>query len=410
MNQDNNNSINVDAVVIGTGILGLLLAKRLLDLGQTVAIVEKGATIAHGASSKNHGWIHQGTTHALSADSAEQGRETARHLQYGHTFFKSYAPECFDEPFLKSYAITNDIDRAAFARERWAQCGVPFEELTAEEFAEIEPNVRKGAASFFFRVADARLNNRMLFMKLFTEIKKNGAVILTEATYEHTGSNRIQVTTPRGTTNIAATTFLYATGAGIEDSYRKLTGEPLLTRYFKCHMIFLPRFTNVSVIGLDQNSPIVVNHGDIAAVNRAHDEVQTVSGDYRVDPAEIRRSLQTLAELYPAAESISRENMHTVACLKPYIPVDASIRGLRIDATVLEPREGHIFALPGKMTAAPYVADEIIKNIFPRLSLHLVTPRPFDVPKPSVLTPIQMRSLTKKTQPKTSQEKLLQLS
>ena len=197
MNQHSTNNTQVNAVVVGTGILGLILAKRLLDIGQTVAVIEKSATIAHGASSKNHGWLHQGTTHALSADDKEQGWETARHLQYGHSFFKSYAPECFDEPFLKSYAVTKDASRAAFARKRWTECEVPFRELTKEEFERIEPNIREGAASYFFEVADSRLNNRMLFMKLLAEIKEKGAIVLTEATYEYRDLNHIQVTTPQ---------------------------------------------------------------------------------------------------------------------------------------------------------------------------------------------------------------------
>lgn len=400
MNQRSSNNMQVNAVIVGTGILGLVLAKRLLDIGQTIAVIEKSATIAYGASSKNHGWIHQGTTHALSADDNEQGWETARHLQYGHSFFKSYAPECFDEPFLKSYAVTKDASRAAFARKRWTECEVPFKELTKEEFERIEPNMREGAASYFFKVADSRLNNRMLFMKLLAEIKEKGAIVLTEATYEYQDLHHIRVTTPQGMTNIVADVFLYATGAGIEETYRKLTGRTIPVLYFKCHMLFMPRFTNVSVIGLDQSSPIVVNHGDTAAINRAHDEILTTGTDYKVDPAEIDRSLQTLAELYPAAQHVSPEDIRTVACLKPYIQSDVNIKSLRIDATVIEPQDGHIFALPGKMTAAPYVADEIIKSIFPKLHSNSTTPRPFDSDATKFQTPTTVALLKKTTPPK----------
>jgi L-2-hydroxyglutarate oxidase LhgO len=57
--------ISTDAVVVGAGILGLLLAKRLLDFGQQVVLIDKSLTVANGASAMNHGWVHQGSAPSL---------------------------------------------------------------------------------------------------------------------------------------------------------------------------------------------------------------------------------------------------------------------------------------------------------------------------------------------------------
>lgn len=378
----NNNLVKVDAVVVGAGIMGLMLAKRLLDFGQTVAVIEKSPTIAYGSSSKNHGWVHQGTTHALSASSLAEAKQTTQQLQYGYRFFKAYAPEAFDEPFTSTYAVTKNAIQADRAREIWKTCGVPFEELTREQFAEIEPGISDEHAAFFFRVADGRINNRLLFMKLLTEIKRKGALVLSGATYDYTAIDTIRTVTEYGTTHVSAPLFFYATGAHLDESYTKLMGKPLGLTCYKSHLLYMPRITHASVIGLDADSPIIINHGDVSVVNRPHDEQSSQPGDYAVDHEEIRRSLAVLQDSYPVAKTIPMSQIQVAACLKPNIPAEHDDDGLHINISTYQPIPGHIFALPGKMTAAPYVADSLVRLVAPKLNLSPVTPRPFDVSVP----------------------------
>jgi glycerol-3-phosphate dehydrogenase len=367
-----------NAVIFGSGIQGLLLAKRLLDLGQAVALVEKQDTIAKGASSKNHGWIHQGTTHSLSAVNPVQGKETAQRLQYGHNFFKTYAPDCFDKPWNSSYAVTNDAVRADYARQRWTECDVPFKELTADQYFALEPEINRGAVSYFFEVSDSRLNNRLLLMKLYTEIKNKGALILTEADYEHAGDYAVKINSLQGNYQLHAPLFFYATGADIDNCYRKLTGNKLGVQCFKSHLIFTPQLSRYTMIDIDYSSPIIVNHGNLSAINRSHDEVPADSDDYEVDPAEIKRMLAATYELFPAIKKMTADKIIATACLKPCIPVSKFNPHLSVDASLHEPKPGHFFTLPGKMTAAPYVTDEAIKAAASRLNLGPITPRPYE--------------------------------
>lgn len=368
------NPLKVDAVVVGMGILGLLLAKRLLDLGQTVVVLEKSPTIAHGASIKNHGWLHSGTSHTLSAKDIVQGTDIAKQLQYGHAFFKSYAPECFDEPFKPSYAITKDNGRAMMAREIWSQCGVPYTEIPVEDFLRIEPNIDASQVAAAFQIADGRINNRLMFMKLYAEIKRKGAAILTGASYEYESNNTVHIKSMYGELSVHSPLFFYTTGANLNNSYQKLTGKSLTMEHYKSHLLYLPRITDNSIIGLDDDSPIIVNHDGVSVVNRPHDQVLSMNGDYRVDEAEVNRTLALLVRAYPGAATLSRDDIKAAACLKPSV----SESGFSVDFSVHQPLPGHIFALPGKMTAAPYVADKLISQISSQLNLNPITPRPFD--------------------------------
>jgi len=81
-------SHEVDAAVIGMGVLGLVIAKRLVDFGQKVVVIDQSATIANGPSIKNHGWLHTGTAHALSVENPAKANMLVRKLQYGHRFLR----------------------------------------------------------------------------------------------------------------------------------------------------------------------------------------------------------------------------------------------------------------------------------------------------------------------------------
>ncbi|HXR50002.1 MAG TPA: FAD-dependent oxidoreductase, partial [Verrucomicrobiae bacterium] len=319
-----NLALNLDAIVIGSGIQGLLLAKRLVDYGQTVAILERASTIAKGSSSKNHGWLHQGTTHSLSAKDTAQAEMIARQLQYGHAFYKSYAPECFDEPILNSYAVTNDANRAEYARRRWQHSNVPFKELSAEEFFRLEPDINRSAVSYFFQVADSRINNRLLFSKLLTELTAKKALILTEANYEYLHDYELLVMAKQGEYTLNAPLFFYATGTGTEAAHQKLMHTSLGVECFKSQLLFMPKVSRHSVIDIDYSSPIIVNHGELSAVNRSHDDVVSDGTEPVVDEQEVERALSSLAALYPNAKKLRREQITAVACLKPCIPAQAN--------------------------------------------------------------------------------------
>lgn len=370
---------NVDAVVVGLGSLGLMLAKRLTDFGQRVVAIDNSPSVAYGPSVKNHGWLHTGVVHALSVQDQIKGRELAKKLQYGHKFFTNYAPECIDQPFDPTYAITGDSDLADNARSRWAEYGIPFDEVSKDSFiSDIEPGINPDMADFFFRNDDTRVNNRLLFAKLITDIRSRGNTVLRAATYEYDDDYTISITSdgqPKVTVN--SPLFFYATGPNLDETYAKLTHESLGMEYWKSHLLLLPRVTEMSVVSLDRDSPIVINHGDVSVVNRSYDEIPTMEKDYEVDEDEVVRAFERLCDFYPDAYRL-KDEVQAIACLKPNIPLAADASRHSVGDTVFEPLDGHVFALPGKMTEAPYVADNLVRRAYAKLDLSMVSRRPLD--------------------------------
>lgn len=368
----------VDAVVVGAGALGLMVAKHLADFGQEVALIEQSETIADGPSIKNHGWLHTGIAHSLSVTDPIQGRDLVRKLQYGHRYFSNYAPECLDEPFEPTYAIAGDPELAARARENWTKFGVPHKELTADQFFEVEPGLDPGSASYFFENGDLRINNRLLFAKMLHDIRKSGSLAILGATYEYEDVNTITVVNDQGRARLRSQLFLYATGTGLDDSYQKLTGDSLGMQYWKSHLLLLPRFTNASIVSLDRETPIVINHGDVSVVNRSYDEVPQVDRDTRIDMDEVSKAFDVIRRFYPRAGDFI-DDVHAIACLKPNIPTTSTATRHNVGESIYEPEPGHIFALPGKMTEAPYVAASLVRRIASKLRLDPISRRPIDV-------------------------------
>lgn len=292
---------DVDAVVVGGGILGLVVAKHLVDFGQRVALVEQSHAIADGPSIKNHGWLHTGLAHSLSVEDPIAGKELVAKLQFGHRFFTSYAPECLNEPSQPTYAIAQDPELAHRARMNWTNFGVPFKELSYNHFFEVEPGLDPSQASFFFEGTDSRINNRLLFAKLLTDIRRGGALALLGASYEYEDDQTMYVSTDDDATRLRSPLFFYTTGAGLDESHQKLTGESLGIEFWKSHLLLLPRITAESIVSLDRNTPIVINHGSVSIVNRSYDENPAAGDDTTVDLEEVERAFEALSTYYPRA-------------------------------------------------------------------------------------------------------------
>lgn len=370
-----------DAIVIGLGSMGLMLTKYLTDLGQDVVALESSLRIANGPSIKNHGWLHSGVIHAMSkSGDARDERHMVKALQYGHQFFSSYAPEYLDQPFQPTYAMTNDENRAALARAKWYEHGVRAQEIDKNQFlSDIEPAMNPNEVQAVFENDDARINNRLMYQKLLTDVQRKGATVLRAVSYEHMDDTTLALSESQGEriATVRAPLFFYATGPNTDAVYHKLTQKQLEIEYYKSHLMMLPRVTNESLVSLDANGPIIINHGDVSVVNRARDDVRTDSKDVTVDPNEVRRAFGRLCDVIPSAYQY-RDDIHAIACIKPSIR-STSLGGKHSVAnTHFEPVPGHHFMLPGKMTLAPYAAAEMVRSVANQLDTTGVHARPTD--------------------------------
>ncbi|OGK19143.1 hypothetical protein A3G67_02625 [Candidatus Roizmanbacteria bacterium RIFCSPLOWO2_12_FULL_40_12] len=219
-------SFHCDTVVIGAGVMGLLLAKKLTDLGQSVTLIEQKNTLAYGASIKNHGWLHRGTAHAVSIKDKDQAKSVVQKLIYGFDYLSSYARECIERPFEPMYAVTQDQTVAEQAVCAWEELGVDYEEIAKQDFFKIDPDINGDLPLRIFQSADLHINNRMLFQKLLTDIKKNNGLVIQGADFSYKSEDEIEIHSEKNFI-VGAESFVYCTGANLGDAYRQLTGSDL---------------------------------------------------------------------------------------------------------------------------------------------------------------------------------------
>ncbi len=365
-----------DVVVFGSGVMGLLLAKKLGDLGQNVVVVEKTPTVAHEASIKNHGWLHRGSAHAVSIRDPDQAKSVVKKLIYGHEYIRSYSPECVEDPFEPIFVLTLDPETASRAVETWKDLEVFNREISKEHFSELDSNIRRDLDYFVFQTQDLRINNRILFQRLVTDIRERGGLVLTGSSYTRDDFDQVRVSSSRKNLTINSEVFVYCTGNNIAEDYQKLTGQELNISFWKSHLLLVPQVGPYSVVSLDRNMPIIINHGELSVVNRAYDEAEFNRLDLTLEEEQVRLAYESLCYLYPAASSL-QDQLEAVACAKPTIRLEGQGRH-SVSSQIFEPIQNHYFVLPGKMTEAPYVADEVIQHIYSKLDFEEITQRPVD--------------------------------
>ncbi|HZE86725.1 MAG TPA: FAD-dependent oxidoreductase [Methylomirabilota bacterium] len=371
------NKLENNTVVVGAGALGLIVAKKLTDLGQIVTLLETAPTVADGPSIKNHGWLHRGSVHSLSVSDPEKKQAVVNKITYGHEYIKNYARECIEEPLHPIYAVTQDPLLALRAVDTWERLEVAYKEIKPDKFFQKEPDINPDLVQYVFQTADLKINNRMLYQKLLTDIQRNGGKYLNNAQYHHTGEKSIEVNSNGRQYTIDAENFIYCTGANLGESYQGLTDTKLNMVFWKSHLILLPRFTQQSVVSLDRNQAITITHGDYAITNRSYDEKQVDTPDNVVLQEEIDATFDTLSTMYPKVKEL-RGRAKGIACIKPDIATDVTGRH-SVDSHILEPVKGHVFALAGKMTEAPYVADTILHKLYTPAMFPDVSSRPIDI-------------------------------
>lgn len=367
--------LETNATIVGSGIMGLLMAKKLIDLGQTVVLLDSNPTVAYGASIKNHGWLHRGSAHSVSVKDPEEAKKVVSKLIYGHEYLRSYALECVEEPFEPIFTMTQDDGTAQRAVSSWSNLGVFYEEIPRSKFLEMDPQIRGDLPFYVFKTADLKINNRMLFSKLLTEIRTKGGIVINNAVYDYKDPNNLEVTSQEQIFGVSSEIFIYCTGAKLGEQYARLTGKTLPMSFWKSHLLYLPRFSPYSVVSLDRDQPIIINHADVSVINRAYDEIESDRADYEVDQAEVERSFHSLCSLYPSA-SLLRPRLESIACSKPSIKTAGN--RYSVNSSIFEPLPNHYFMLPGKMTEAPYVADELLHRIYSKLDFAEVAKRPID--------------------------------
>jgi L-2-hydroxyglutarate oxidase LhgO len=172
----------VDAVVIGAGVVGLAVARALALAGREVLILEAAEAFGTGTSARNSEVIHAGLyypTGSLKARLCVQGKQ----LLYRYCAARGVAHQRIG----KILVATSDEERPVLEKYR-AQAaihGVTLQPLSAADVTRMEPAVR--AVAGLWSESTGIIDSHGLMLALLGDAESAGATLVT-----HTPVRRMQ--------------------------------------------------------------------------------------------------------------------------------------------------------------------------------------------------------------------------
>lgn len=194
-----------EIVVIGGGIIGCSIARRLAKEGRKVAVIEKGQP------GREASWAAAGMLAPLAETAQSVSEPLTRLLEASHALYPDFVRELEEETgrdiaYQKSGSlmVATDYKEAALLAGllvRLLKAGKPVEELTAKELQERQPGLSEAAQSGLFFPTDHNVNNRDLMEALVTACAKQDVTFQTDTpvlALEAKGGRIVGVKTPGG--------------------------------------------------------------------------------------------------------------------------------------------------------------------------------------------------------------------
>lgn len=156
-------------IIIGGGFTGCALAHDLALRGVQVTLVERGE-LTSGTSGRTHGLLHSGARYCVNDP------EAAVECIEENITLRKIAKQCIE--FNGGLFIALDEDDEAFASEFAAgaqYCGIPIEQLTAQQVRALEPAVTSDVR-LGFTVPDGTFDPLRLALAFAASACQNGAV------------------------------------------------------------------------------------------------------------------------------------------------------------------------------------------------------------------------------------------
>jgi glycerol-3-phosphate dehydrogenase len=378
MNEMKSAKLVTDIVVIGAGIAGLMLAKKLGNLGFSVSLVEKENQFAGGASTRNEGWLHRGTYHANSIKDKELAIQVAQRCIYGYEQIMKYASEAVEDIDLPSFAILKNKTNEDAVTNRWIESGVSFEKLKDKTISSHIPEINIKNVGSAFLVKDVGINTKILYSKLLSENIKIGNKVFNNSIIEFS-NNELPLMVNKFENQkieINAKIFIHTTGYSTRQIYNEQFNVDIPIRFWKSHLLVVPRLSKCSAFFLDAGEAAMMNHDDHSIIGLNEDAFECSSPDLEPMKDKIQNIIDATTRLFNIT---TPSKFIPIACIKPDVPLKSTIsRSLNIN--ILEPtnQPTHICALPGKMTETPFLTDVLTKMIYERVSDKRISSRPMD--------------------------------
>jgi glycerol-3-phosphate dehydrogenase len=157
-------------LIVGGGGTGGALAHDLSLRGLRITLVERGE-FTSGTTGRHHGLLHSGARYAVN------DRESAVECIEENAILRTICPGSFEENDGLFVAITDeDMDYYPDFVEGCKACGIPIEELTAQEAIRMEPLLNPDVKAAV-RVPDATMDAMRMPLRFFASAKHHGAAL-----------------------------------------------------------------------------------------------------------------------------------------------------------------------------------------------------------------------------------------
>lgn len=385
-------------IIAGAGAMGLWLAYYLAQKGYRVLVVESKQKLASGPSTKNEGWVHKGGYHTAAIADESTAQRVSIMTQRGHDATLRFCPEAVDRWPSTTFALVRS-ENIEFVTSRWRAAGVSFESVSRQAAGGLLSGVKISNYGGIYRCADVSIDTRRVYAKLAREIERLGSSILMNATLASVDAKVFTVRADGVAWIIESDAFVCATGINTKSVVRSLFNVDIPLRYFRSHLIDVPRIGTNNFFGLEPlhgDSPLrdatCMHHDEWTIVGTNKDQVEVSADVFASDPAVafqptakgIEIVVAALRQMMPALEL---SEVHPRACIKVDAQGAASRSASRFGDLRLsfgEISDSAFWALPGKMTEAPEAARRLVEEVLGPFLLDrgadpsdLVAPQPF---------------------------------
>ncbi|WP_224449822.1 anaerobic glycerol-3-phosphate dehydrogenase subunit GlpA [Haloprofundus salilacus] len=296
-------------LVVGGGSTGTGIARDLAMRGLDVTLVERG-NLTHGTTGRMHGLLHSGGRYAVSDQaSATECIEENRVL-------RDIAAHCVE--MTGGLFVQKPDDPDDYFQEKLdgcRECGIPAEELTADEAREIEPYLAKDIERAIkvpdgaidpFRLCVANAASAQEYgariethAEVIDVLVESGEVVGVEVKHDSGPGKRVH-RTPGSTEKIHADYVVNASGAWA-GQIGEMAGVEVAVRPSKGVMTIMNTRQVDTVVNRCRpkgDADIIVPHETTAILGTTDEEVDDPD-DYPEEQWEVDLMIDTLSELVP---------------------------------------------------------------------------------------------------------------
>lgn len=327
--------------------------------------MDESPRLAAGATTRNEGWLHAGTYHAASIVDRDAAVRVARRTREGYHQTRRFAPAAVHHACTFALVVEESI---AETRARWDEAGVAYRTVPRGALATLEPGLRLTRRTAVFAVDDVPIDTTVLCTRLAVESMRQGVRILMARRITRIHGTTLTLDSPTGARErLHAGILVFTAGCGNKKLIRDLLGVELPFRFWRSHLMDLPRVSKHAFFGIRAGEVTCMPHGrwSIVGTNADQEELPAPSFDVRSSSV-----LCATAALRRLVRDIDVATIRPRACVK--VDVDpgagAVVHDLGFAPPQLDVAVGRIssrvfWALPGKMTEAPVAADLLVRQL-----------------------------------------------